>query len=221
MPLPPLSEASAASTPRPFGQRPNPKRRAPRFVQQRDAPHGADEDADTFTAQTQTRPTSRLRVAPRPSRFARRAKERIDVPPHLRSQFAGSATLDVEVEEADDGSVDVVDCEFIASRKDLQRWRLSLTDFHALITGGTEAIEAFREGQRQKEAAAAALQEEDIGVEAALLADEEALRKSTSLPHKKHHAPKVHDHEATWRAVLAWPGRTLKRLWHWLVRRIG
>lgn len=125
----------------------------------------------------------------------------------------------------EDGELDVVDCEIIGSRKELKRWRLSLTDFHALVAGGTEAIGAYREEKlRQQEIVASAelaadLEvEDDAFIEAATAQPVAAASADTLLPQT---APLPAGRFTKLYDVMMWPWRTCMRLIFALLRKIG
>jgi hypothetical protein len=132
--------------------------------------------------------------------------------------LASGAIIDIEIEQTDDGTVDVVDCELIASRRELKRWRLSLTDFHALLAGGTGAIEAYRQAQRRRDEALAQAAQAAQDLTAAAVA---AAPVPTAQPAAAAAQPGPPRPEPLWRRVLAWPYRALKRLVGALLRLIG
>ena len=165
--------------------------------------------------------TSSARTAFGPSAFARRRRRHLDVPPSLRGALAPGATLDIETEQADDGTVEVVDCEIIASRRELRRWRLSLTDFHALIAGGTGSIEAYRQAQRRRDEALAQAAQRAQELAATAVAEAPQLGAAPPAAPTGAALPQADRPEPLWRKVVAWPYRALKRLVGALLRLIG
>jgi len=204
------------------------QRRAPLLAQRGAPPHiswdGAQTPSvsDTFAMAEPESLLNRARTGVGPSLFARRRRQ-WHAPQRLHDTLGPNGNVAFETEQADNGQMDVVDCELIASRQELKRWRLSLTDFHALLAGGTESIEAYRNGQRRRESALAeAAQRADALAAAALLdaknlpTDPLAPADADALPHPE----PVHP-EPKWWSILAWPYRALKRLAHALLELIG
>lgn len=249
MPLPPSRSASTASLA--GADAPDRPRRRARFSERREAPFSADgtpanslrnSHGDAFVRSHFEGVQSRLRPSGRSNKVRRQQRQQLPMPANLQSIYPQSATLEFETEMGDEGDVDVIDCELIASRKELQRWRLSLTDFHAILTGGTEAIEGYRQEQRRKDASAIAAQKRALDVEAALAAEEaqETLQRSRTAQAapqvslqtliadeqltaaaEQPAAVQASSPEPLWRTILAWPWRALKRLWQALLRAVG